>query len=76
MRGDGNLHWTREVALSGPADTLNGRWRVRRVGSRWEVFDLRTQRVVGRRGYAHQTMRLAQAEAERVCRHVQFGEDT
>lgn len=32
--------WRRMVALSGPSDTLDDRWQVRRSYGRWVVVDL------------------------------------
>lgn len=35
--------WTRQRAQSGPCDTLDNRWEIRKHGSRWFVVD--TQQV-------------------------------
>lgn len=61
--------WTREVAKSGPGDTLDGRWRVRReLSGAWCVIDL-AERTILTAGF--RTMRDARTDAELWARAAQ-----
>jgi hypothetical protein len=64
------MRWTRDRAGSGPGDTLNGRFEVRRAAGRWRVFDRRRPSpTLTPGGFA--TMREARAMAETIAREAE-----
>jgi hypothetical protein len=59
------MTWKREGKGSGPGNVLNGRYEVRRIGSRWQVVDRRIGPSMGNALW--RTMRQARAAAERTA---------